>query len=287
MRILLSILLGSFISMSSYSATYNVRLIITSGTLNLAGGVSAPGITYSENQTFQQASDLFIWLQGDDVNLKVVNMDNADHGFMIDGYADYGTIVAGDSVEQNIPLNSIGVFRYYDPVNSPYNEYMGLSGIVHVKDPSDNIPYFYWDIREFEESWNTTIDGGGSPVLNTYNPAFFTINGNANPDINTDPVARVSGNVGNEFRIVMVNNGISIHSMHFHGYHLIIEDDSRSPGFVGRDKDTFPLYPKEHQVLSCIPDKEGEYPVHDHNLVAVTGNSEYANGMFVTMLISP
>lgn len=280
-------LLYSFISMSVIGATFNVRLVISSGTLNLSGGVTAPGLTFSENTSFQQSSDIFVWLQGDDVNLKVVNLDTQDHGFIIDSYVNYGTIAAGDSVEQNIPLSSIGVFRYYDPLNSPYNEYMGLSGIVHVKDVADNVPYFYWDIREIESAWNSSIDAGGSPTINAYNPAFFRINGKSNPAINSDPVARVTGNIGNEFRIVLVNNGMSIHSMHFHGYHLFIEADSKNPAHVGRDKDTFPLFPKEYLILSCVPDKEGEYPVHDHNLVAVTGNSVYANGMFTTMLIAP
>lgn len=264
-----------------------MRLVITSGNFNLAGGVSAPGLIYSENTSFQESSDLFIWTVGDDVNLRVVNQDVNSHGFVLDGYSDFGSIPSGDSIEMNIQLLAPGVFRYYDPLNSPYNEYLGLSGFVHVKEVSDNIDYFYWDIREFEENWNTTISSGGSPVLSDYNPAFFRINGNSNPQINLDSQARVTGSVGNEFRIILVNNGLSIHSMHFHGFHLNIVNDSKRPEWNGREKDTFPLYPKEFLVLSCIPDKEGEYPVHDHNLVAVTGNSVYANGMFTTMLISP
>lgn len=283
------IFISFFFYLSSFSATIDVRLVIKNGIHNLTGGATVDAKTFSTSNSvsFIENSDLLIWSQGDDVNLKVINMDTDVHGFVIDGYADYGTIAIGDSVEQNIVLTNNGVFRYYDPLNSPYNEYLGLSGIIHIKAISDNSTYFYWDIREVEAAWNPAIIAGGSPVLSDYNPEYFTVNGNSNPEINTDTVARVIGNVGLEFKIVLVNNGQSIHSMHFHGYHFIIEADSKNSNTIGRSKDTFPLYPSESMVLSCVPDKIGEYPVHDHNLVAVTGGQLYATGMFLTMLISP
>ena len=287
MRFLFTFITCSVFFSTAFATNYSVRLVINSGIVSLSGGASVQGMTYSTSALFSQNSDLFIWLIGDDVDLKVVNFDSNVHGFKIDGIVDYGSIPVGDSVEQNIAFNAEGILRYYDPLNYPYNEYLGLSGIIHIKNPTDVIDYFYWDIREFDENWNSLINSGGSPVLNTFDPAYFTINGNSNPDINLDPIARVTGTIGNEFRIVLVNNGMSIHSMHFHGYHLFILDDSKNPSAIGREKDTFPLYPKEILLISCIPDKEGEYPVHDHNLVAVTGGTQYANGMFTTLLISP
>jgi len=50
-------------------------------------------------------------------------------------------------------------------------------------------------------------------------------------------------------------------------------------------KDTFPVYSMETVVLELVPNQVGEYPVHDHNLVAVSGASMYPNGMFLTLLI--
>ena len=50
-------------------------------------------------------------------------------------------------------------------------------------------------------------------------------------------------------------------------------------------KDTFPVYSMETVVLELVPDKVGEYPVHDHNLVAVSGANLYPNGMFLTLFI--
>lgn len=276
-----------FFSSTLFGFSDSVRFEIHSGTLILSSGNTIPYKTFSATNSFQDNSSLFVWNQNDTLLLTVVNSDVDAHSFHIDSYLQIDSIAAGDSVSQSVVLHSSGVFRYFDPLIPHYNEYLGLSGIIHVKNSADVIPYFYWDIREHDESWNSQIALGFQPPLNTYSPKEFMINGRFNPSINSDSIARVTGHTGEEFRIVLVNNGRSIHSMHFHGYHLEILEDSKNPTYVGRSKDTFPIYPSETLVLSCIPDKPGEYPVHDHNLVAVTGNSIYANGMFLTLLIAP
>ncbi len=273
------------ISFKSYGAIIDVRLEIKSGTLNLVSGTPIPYKVFTQQSGFPNNSDLLIWEVGDQINLTVVNADSVLHGFTLDSYVSFPSIAVSDSSYQSFTLNNAGVYRYYDPINSPYNEYLGLAGIVHIKNVGDNVPYFYWDVREHQSDWNDTIIQAFNPDLNFYTPDYFTINGNSNPDINNDPTARVVGANGSEFRIVIVNNGLSIHSMHFHGYHFISIADSKY--MTGRNKDTFPIYPKDHLVLSCVPDKGGEYPVHDHNLVAVTGGQVYANGIFTTMLIAP
>jgi hypothetical protein len=42
----------------------------------------------------------------------------------------------------------------------------------------------------------------------------------------------------------------------------------------------------ESLVLELVPDKPGMFPVHDHNLMAVTGNRVYNNGMMIMMTIN-
>ncbi len=273
---------------SSFSATIDVRLIIQNGTRTLVDGTQVLAKTFSTSTSFSENSDTFIWSKGDDVNLKVVNLDTDAHSFKIDGYIDFGNIPAGDSIEQNIQLTTAGVFRYYDNSNQPYNEYVGLSGLIHIKELTDNSTYFYWDLREIDSVWNAEIiSNSAQPTLTDYEPDYFTVNGKSHPNVNGDPIARPVGNVGQEFKIVILNNGLSIHSMHFHGYHLTIEDDSKKAINIGRSKDTFPIYPSEYLVLSCTPDKPGEYPVHDHNLAAVSSGQVYATGMFLTLNIAP
>lgn len=275
-------------SLNGWSAAISIRLSIETGTLNFNDGQSVPYRIFTQNEaTFGKNSDLFIWNTGDIITLKVVNNDAITHGFTIAGIVNYGNILPTDSIEQTFTLTTEGVFRYFDPINSPYNEYTGLAGIIHVKSPTDLTPYFYWDLREHQINWYTDILAGNSPVANQYDPHYFTINGNSEPDIDLDPVSRVIGSVGQELRVVIVNNGMSIHSMHFHGYHAFLIENSKEPSHEGREKDTFPVYPKETVVLSFIPDKPGEYPVHDHNLVAVTGGGIYHAGMFTTLTIAP
>lgn len=284
--VLLAVIL--FVSFQSWSAALSIRLSIETGLLTFNDGQSVPFRIFTQNSaSFGKNSDLLIWNTGDVITLKVVNNDVVTHSFSIDGIINYGNILPTDSLEQTFTLTQEGVFRYFDPLNNPYNEYTGLSGIVHVKAPSDVTPYFYWDLREHRVDWHTEILSGNSPDPNLYDPEYFTINGNSEPDIDLDPVARITGMVGQELRVVIVNNGMSIHSMHFHGYHAILLDNSKDASHEGREKDTFPIYPKEHVVLSFTPDKPGEYPVHDHNLVAVTGGGIYHAGMLTTLMIMP
>ncbi len=272
----------------SFAATINVRLIIHSGTRTLVDGTQILAKTFSTSSSFSENSEIFIWNKGDDVNLKIVNLDSEIHSFTIDGFPTFGTIAAGDSITQNIVLNNAGVFRYYDDLNAPFNQYIGLSGLIHVKEITDNSTYFYWDLRELDSVWNAEIIvNAAQPTLTDYEPDYFTVNGKSHPNVNNDPIARPVGSVGQEFKIVILNNGLSIHSMHFHGYHLTILEDSKKAINVGRSKDTFPIYPNEHLILSCTPDKPGEYPVHDHNLAAVSSGGVYATGMFLTLNITP
>jgi len=87
--------------------------------------------------------------------------------------------------------------------------------------------------------------------------------------------------------IYIANTGQSIHSIHFHGYHVKVVSSSKEPTHAGRSKDSLPVFPSETMVLQLIPDKPGEYPVHDHNLIGTTGGNLYPQGMFTTILIAP
>lgn len=269
---------------SAFGNTYNLRLEAKEVSVSMTGSTSVNTWIYTE-LIGSVKSDVLIYQVGDTLNLKVVNTLSQNHGFKIDGIADFGLILPGDSLSQEVILNTEGVFNYYDPVNPTYNRYMGLSGILHVKSVIDNIDYFYWDLHEYNSQWNNDISMGLTPPFNQYSPLFYAINGRYHPFINSDPQASVTGTVGNEFRLIIINNGLSMHSVHFHGYHFeVINSDSP---MLGWSKDTLPMRPTDILVLSCVPDKPGVYPVHDHNLVAVTGNGMYPSGMLTTISVGP
>ena len=220
---------------------------------------------------------------GDSLHLKVINNDTITHGFDIKWTTGLSnTIASGDSIEITFSSQNIGSYIYYDPLNYPNNAYVGLSGIIAVGSNSNS---YFWNIKDHQLTWNDSIANGNNVNWSNYYPDYFTINGQSNPNINLDTTARVTGFVGDTILIYMANTGQAEHSIHFHGYHCNILFSSYKPSHVGRSKDTFPVKIMESYVLMLIPDKPGEYPVHDHNLLSVTGGGLYPFGMFLTLLI--
>jgi hypothetical protein len=277
----------SLIGMLSYGQGDTVSLTIRNEFLTFNDGQVLHRKVFNTSNDLQPNSSLITLNENQPVYVKVINLDSLAHRFQMGTFYASGDILPNDTLFVGFTSIPAGIYRYFDPSSAPFNEYQGLSGILHVKSSNDTIPYFYWNVQEHQSEWDTLFVQGIVPDLGQYNPDYFSINGKADPDINQDTLARITGNVGQEIRIIMVNSGLSIHSMHFHGYHAEIMESSKFPSHSGRSKDTFPLYPEEYLLLRLIPDKPGEYPIHDHNLVAVTGGGIYHAGMFSTILIAP
>ena len=272
-------------SFYSTATTLNQSLYIIADSLVTVDGAKVPYLTFNDSPTYSQSNPIINLMQGDTLDLWVYNTDNTTHEFVIKGISSVVSIPATDSIFLQTVFTTKGSYIYHDPSNFPKNTYLGLAGMIVVK--NHNHASFYWNIKEHNSDWNTQLSSGNTVNWNQYDPKYFTINSVSNPNINNDPLARVTGQVGDTLYLYITNTGLSIHSMHFHGYHATIQYSSKAVNHVGREKDTFPLYPMETLVLQIVPDKEGEFPIHDHNLVAVMGNNIYPNGMFTTILITP
>jgi FtsP/CotA-like multicopper oxidase with cupredoxin domain len=269
---------------TSGAATINQTLYINRGTFVTVGNTMFPYMAYNSTPSFSPQNTLIDLNTGDVLVVKVINNDSIVHGFDVKGYAGVNaTINPGDSIIDTLIFSSEQVYIYYDSYLYPDNRYMGLGGMICVSNASVN-KKFYWNIKEHETGFNNTIGAGGNVSWSAYDPDYFTINGLSHPDLQNDTTARVTGTVGDTIRIFMVNTGQSAHSIHFHGFHCKILYSTAS-GQAGWLKDTFPLKSMEGMVLEMIPDKVGEYSVHDHNLVAVSGGNTHPNGMFIIMLI--
>jgi FtsP/CotA-like multicopper oxidase with cupredoxin domain len=282
------LLFFAFLFLNSLSAqTDTLDFHVRSGNLTLFDGTQIPHLVYTEAEVIPRNSDVVIREQGEEILFRLINNDDEIHGIQIPGILTIPTVMPADTAEVLVNLLQTGIFRYFDPVDSFRNSYLGLSGIFHVKATTDEGTYNYWDLREHQPLWNNELQINNSVDPSAYAPEYFQINGNSSPEIDLDPLAKIIGNVGQEIKLVIVNNGQSIHSIHFHGYHVTIVESSKNSSHIGRYKDTFPVYPSEYMLLSFNPDKPGLYPVHDHNLVALTGGGLYHAGMFTTIEIEP
>lgn len=280
--VLLLLLLNSGLAMA---ATVNTSLYILRDSIYFDNGTALPYATFNASNTYNATNARIVVDLGDQLDLWVVNNDTDPHEFEIKGETVTAIIPPGDSVQFIYDCNSAGVFIFHDPTNFPDLASVGLAGMLVVRNTQH--AGFYWNIKEHQVGYNDAVFAGSSPDWLDYYPAHFTINGNSNPNINTDPDTRVVGSVGDTIYVYAANTGQSVHSMHLHGYHATIVYSSKEPSHVGWSKDSMPIFPSETIIMEIVPDKPGEYPVHDHNLIGTTGGNIYPQGMFTTLLITP
>ena len=267
---------------SAFGATHNLTLRFQPNTLQLVDSNTLPIVSIADTNTVHPFLGKFSL--NDSLVLKVINADTLSHNFTIENYVNSSLISSYDSSYFYLKLNKEGTFIIFDEGVFPNNQYSSISGLLAVE--QTNIKTYFWNVREFQSKWHQdTFTGAMNPLL--YYPDYFTVNNLSNPNVDSHADSRVAGSVGDTIHLVIANTGLSIHSMHFHGYHLKILNSSKHPETIGRSKDTFPLYPMEVLKLELIPDKPGVYPVHDHNLIGVTGGMFYPNGMFTTLRIVP
>jgi FtsP/CotA-like multicopper oxidase with cupredoxin domain len=260
-------------------------LYIISDSIQTVDSVSVPYLSFNEEDVYSKESPIISINSGDTLKVWIYNLDSIIHHFAVLDFSDTFIIPAGDSIYLEQVFMDEGLYIYHDPLNYPKNTYLGLAGMIVVNNL--DIQNFYWNIKEHNAQWNFELVNNIDVDWDNYAPKYFTINGNSNPHINSDSLARVIGSVGDTLYLNIANTGLSVHSMHLHGYHAEIMYSSMKPSHIGRIKDTFPVYPMETLVLKIVPHQPGEYPIHDHNLAAITGNNIYPNGMFTTILITP
>ena len=270
---------------NSFATTVNQTLYINRGIFTTVNLTAFPFLAFNNTSAFNSLNTVINITANDTLILKVINNDTAMHGFDVKGYSGISaTINPADSISDTLIFTSERIYLYYDNYNYPDNRYMGLSGMICVNNSTTDKKY-YWDIKEHATTYNDQLANNNSVDWKMYEPDYFTINGLSFPDLQNDSTARVLGNVGDTIHIFAANTGQSVHSIHFHGFHcrtLFSTGNNIKTDWV---KDTFPLRSMEALVLELIPDKTGEYSVHDHNLVAVSGGGKHPNGMFIIMKI--
>ena len=227
--------LGLCFAVPASAASIHENLHINRGTYWAVDSSNFIYIAFNAISTFDKQNLRIHIDEGDSLILHIYNNDSVDHGFNITDQSGLSTIIpAGDSAVVAALFSSVAIHIYYDDANYPNNRYLGLGGMIVVE--KTNAAGFYWNIKEHQKTWNDSIADSGSVDWTMYYPDYFTINGNSNPDINTDSSARVVGNVGDTIHIYMANTGQSAHSIHFHGYHSRITYSNKNAAYIKSPK---------------------------------------------------
>lgn len=275
-----TLLLHGF-SLSNSAKEVQTTLYINRGTFTTVNNTTFPSLAFNTTPVYSTLNAVIHFIPGDTLIVTVVNNDTSVHGFTVKDYAGISALInPSDSITDTLFSATQRLFIYYDHYNYPDNRYLGLAGMICVSDQTTR--KFYWNIKEHQTQYNNDLASGNPVDWTSYEPDYFTINGNSFPDLQNDTTARVTGNVGDTILIFVVNTGQSTHSIHFHGFHCRTLFSTQSIQ-TDWEKDTYPARSMEGYLLLLLPDKAGQYSVHDHNLVAVSGGGIHPNGMFIIM----
>ena len=267
---------------ASFGSTKKIRLYINAGNIKLVDTTYMPYYAYNYTKAFNAQSELLHAHINDTLIITIHNQDTKVHGFRVLGQASsFPNIPAGDSVTHTLSFNKLSTYIYYDDMQYPKYSYMGLAGIIAVEDNS-KAKNFYWCMKSHEKAYNMTLSHDSVVDWNKFYPDYFTINSLSYPFLQKDLLSAITGNVGDTIRLYVINSGQSVHSIHFHGYHARAVYSS-NPMQTGWMKDTHMMDRMQAMLLEIVPDKPGLYPVHDHNLVTMTGKGRYPNGMMIMM----
>lgn len=236
-----------------------------------------------QNMVFRLAEDV-----GD--ALTVHNLDSLDHTWFIGSPgADDVAIPSGASVEIELPALAMGSYRLGLSDLSGYR--LGGSSMLQVELPDisvDSTALYHWNLSDWSTAEMLSIAAGENPDPEApYVPDQFTINERTYPATIEDPNALVQLGLGDTCLIAIANHGLMDHVLHFHGFHVQIVSSTHQPERVGWSKDTVPVLKGEAMTVQLVANQSGTYPVHDHNLIAVTNAGFYPGGMLTQIIVSP
>lgn len=196
-------------------------------------------------------------VEGDTIELRINNALDEPHAFAIhDTGVTTGPIPPGESRELSFTAPPPGTYIYLDPLNAPVNRLLGLHGILIVLPQSGNTPYAsppprlqqlfddlgttdhfpgepwnpdrtrIWHVHCVDPRWNAKAEAGvfidPARLVNDFQPAFFTLNGQSGFFASHDPYTAPVGRIGQPHLIRIANTGMLASSLHIHGNHVYV-----------------------------------------------------------------
>jgi DNA-dependent RNA polymerase auxiliary subunit epsilon len=234
---------------------------------------------FNVDTVFNAKNAVLDYSVGAPIDLVIINNDTVNHVVRLPNLS--GTVNISPSSSASITINSLQQGTYLLYIESDMGYFLGAGAVIRVGISGQK---FAWDL--WDQDPDLTNDFGNeviSQLPSTYRPTIFTINGVVD-HMTPNSGNVVTGNVGDTIYISVVNNGNMDHTLHFHGYHIEIIQSTHQAHSIGWFKDTFPILVKEAMTVRLVPHQPGEFPVHNHNLIATLFNNGYPRGM-VTMLM--
>lgn len=259
-------------------------LWLHAGQVQLAGDVM-PALRWTSTAAWDSLNVSFSAAVDAPHEMVLVNQDSVDHHFLLDapGFEPVA-MPAGEAAVVSLPGLPAGSYRYH--LGSERGHVLGASGVMVVG--FDDLPHYHWNLGDWEPARMFEVAAGGSVDPDApYVPRQFTINDRVHPTTMGDPAGHVQIGVGESCYITIVNQGSMDHVLHFHGFHFEILQSTHHPERIGWSKDTMPFLQGEVTLVRLDAFQAGTYPVHNHNLIAVTNAGLYPGGMITHLDIAP
>jgi plastocyanin len=151
-----------------------------------------------------------------DVQFIVHNNDSVPHTFTIDGVLESdNTIQPGTFEEFSISFSESGTHRFYSDLAQ--GKWLGASGSILVG--YNGNPTFHWNLFDLQTQLSHDIQQGITDAIpSDYQPEMFLINGAFYPETLDDEDTFITGAIGDQIIISIVNSGLMDHIFHFQGF---------------------------------------------------------------------
>jgi FtsP/CotA-like multicopper oxidase with cupredoxin domain len=279
----------------------DVRLSVNEGFIALPGGEQLyhRGFGAAADDPGMPATVLRA-IEGDELTVSVTNTLGEPHGFAIDGLVDSGPIAPRATATVRFTAPRPGTYLYADPLGSPVNRVLGLHGALVVGPAgASGVPFvggprfvreYVWVFTCIDTRWSEAARAR-QPVDATagFEPDVFLLNGRfgdfSSRAVDTTP----HGRVGEPALVRMLNAGLTVKSIHFHGNHVqVLARNGEQPAvvmnkdtvFVDRGETVDVLLPYKPPPDAFPPTRVSDFPVHDHQEMTQTLHGGlYPNGL--------
>ena len=243
------------------------------------------GLRFEESPTWTGINAVIDRPADEASSVWVINTDSVNHVLTLDGAEMEPVILtSGTPVMVALPDLPFGSYRYH--LTGERGIVLGASGLLRIGMEDDN--HFHWNLSDWEPSLTHSAASGDAIDWSApYIPRYFTINEQSYPATLDDAAAYIALTLGEACYISISNHGLMDHVLHFHGFHFEMISATQHPERIGWIKDTVPILRGESVTLHLVANQPGIYPVHNHNLIAVTNAGFYPGGMLTHIFVSP